>query len=37
MKLQKTLFAGIAAVVSASTLLGSNIASAQKDWPTKSI
>ena len=37
MKLQKTLFAGIAAVLSASTLLGSNIASAQKDWPTKSI
>jgi len=37
MKLQKTLFAGIAAVISASTLLGSNIASAQKDWPTKSI
>ena len=37
MKLQKTLFAGIAAVVSAGTLLGSNIASAQKDWPTKSI
>lgn len=37
MKLKKTLFAGIAAVVSASTLLGSNIASAQKDWPTKSI
>ncbi|MES2586815.1 MAG: tripartite tricarboxylate transporter substrate-binding protein [Pseudomonadota bacterium] len=37
MKLKKTLFAGIAAVVSASTLLGSNIAAAQKDWPTKSI
>ena len=37
MKLKKTLFAGIAAVVGASTLLGSNIASAQKDWPTKSI
>ncbi|MCF8166355.1 MAG: tripartite tricarboxylate transporter substrate binding protein BugD [Rhodoferax sp.] len=37
MKLKKTLFAGIAAVVSASTLLGSNIASAQKDWPTRSI
>jgi tripartite-type tricarboxylate transporter receptor subunit TctC len=37
MKLQKTLFAGIAALVSAGTLLGSNIASAQKDWPTKSI
>lgn len=37
MKLKKTLFAGIAAIVSASTLLGSNIASAQKDWPTKSI
>jgi tripartite-type tricarboxylate transporter receptor subunit TctC len=37
MKLKKTLFAGIAAVVSASTLLGSNIASAQKDWPTKSV
>ena len=37
MKLQKTLFAGIAAVVGAGTLLGSNIASAQKDWPTKSI
>ena len=37
MKLQKTLFAGIAAVISAGTLLGSNIASAQKDWPTKSI
>jgi tripartite-type tricarboxylate transporter receptor subunit TctC len=37
MKIKKTLFAGIAAVVSAGTLLGSNIASAQKDWPTKSI
>jgi len=37
MKLKKTLFAGIAAAVSAGTLLGSNIASAQKDWPTKSI
>ncbi|QWE17207.1 tripartite tricarboxylate transporter substrate binding protein [Polynucleobacter sp. AP-Nino-20-G2] len=37
MKLKKTLFAGIAAVVSASALLSSNIASAQKDWPTKSI
>ena len=37
MKLKKTLFAGIAAVVSATTLLGSNIASAQKDWPTKPI
>jgi len=37
MKLKNTLFAGIAAVVSASTLLGSNIASAQKDWPTKSV
>ena len=37
MKLKKTIFAGIAAVVSASALLGSNIASAQKDWPTKSI
>jgi tripartite-type tricarboxylate transporter receptor subunit TctC len=37
MKLKKTLFAGIAAVVSAGTLLGSNIASAQKEWPTKSI
>jgi tripartite-type tricarboxylate transporter receptor subunit TctC len=37
MKLKKTLFAGIAALVSASALLGSNIASAQKDWPTKSI
>jgi len=37
MKLKKTLFAGIAAVVSASTLLGSNVASAQKDWPTKSV
>jgi tripartite-type tricarboxylate transporter receptor subunit TctC len=37
MKLKKTLFAGIAALVSAGTLLGSNIASAQKDWPTKSI
>jgi tripartite-type tricarboxylate transporter receptor subunit TctC len=37
MKLKKTLFTGIAAVVSASALLGSNIASAQKDWPTKSI
>jgi len=37
MKFKKTLFAGIAAVVSASTLLGSNIASAQKDWPTKSV
>jgi tripartite-type tricarboxylate transporter receptor subunit TctC len=37
MKLKKTLFAGIAAVVSAGALLGSNIASAQKEWPTKSI
>ena len=37
MKFKKTLFAGIAAIVSASTLLGSNIASAQKEWPTKSI
>ena len=37
MKLKKTLFAGIAAVVSTTTLLGSNIASAQKDWPTKPI
>ena len=37
MKLKKTIFAGIAAVISASALLGSNIASAQKDWPTKSI
>jgi tripartite-type tricarboxylate transporter receptor subunit TctC len=37
MKLKKTFFAGIAAVLSAGTLLGSNIASAQKDWPTKSI
>jgi tripartite-type tricarboxylate transporter receptor subunit TctC len=37
MKFKKTLFAGIAAAVSASTLLGSNIASAQKDWPTKSV
>jgi tripartite-type tricarboxylate transporter receptor subunit TctC len=37
MKLKKTLFAGIAAVVSASTFLGSNIAFAQKEWPTKSI
>ena len=37
MKFKKTLFAGIAAVVSASSLLGSNIASAQKDWPTKSV
>jgi tripartite-type tricarboxylate transporter receptor subunit TctC len=37
MKLKKTLFAGIAAIVSAGTLLGSNIASAQKDWPTKSV
>ena len=37
MKLKKTLFAGIAAIVGAGTLLGSNIASAQKDWPTKSI
>ena len=37
MKLKKTLFAGIAAVISAGALLGSNVASAQKDWPTKSI
>ena len=37
MKLKKTLFAGIAALVSAGTLLGSNIASAQKDWPTRSV
>lgn len=37
MKLKKTLFAGIAAVVSAGTILGSNIASAQTDWPTKNI
>ena len=37
MKLKKTLFAGIAAVAGASALLTSNIASAQKDWPTKNI
>ena len=37
MKLKKTFFAGLAAVVSATTLLGSNIALAQKDWPTKPI
>jgi tripartite-type tricarboxylate transporter receptor subunit TctC len=37
MKLKKTLFAGIAAVISAGALLGSNVASAQKDWPTKAI
>ncbi len=37
MKLKKTLFAGIAAVVGASALLTSNIALAQKDWPTKNI
>jgi tripartite-type tricarboxylate transporter receptor subunit TctC len=37
MKLKKTLFAGIAAIVSAGTLLGSNLASAQTDWPTKTI
>ncbi len=37
MKFKKTLFTGIAAVISASALLGSNIASAQKDWPTHSI
>ena len=37
MKFKKTLFAGIAAVVSAGALLTSNIATAEKDWPTKSI
>jgi tripartite-type tricarboxylate transporter receptor subunit TctC len=37
MKLKKTFFAGIAAVAGASALLTSNIASAQKDWPTKNI
>ena len=37
MQLKKTLFAGLAALIGASTLLSSNIASAQKDWPTKSI
>ena len=37
MKFKKTLFAGIAAFVSASALLTSNIAAAEKDWPTKSI
>jgi len=37
MKLKKTLFAGIAAVAGASALFTSNIASAQKDWPTKNI
>jgi tripartite-type tricarboxylate transporter receptor subunit TctC len=37
MKLKKTFFTGIAAAVSASTLLGGNIASAQTDWPTKNI
>ncbi len=37
MKLKKTLFAGIAALVSTGTLLGSNLAFAQKDWPSKSI
>jgi len=37
MKFKKTLFAGIAAVAGASTIFTSNIASAQKDWPTKNI
>lgn len=37
MKFKKTLFAGIAAVAGASALFTSNIASAQKDWPTKNI
>jgi tripartite-type tricarboxylate transporter receptor subunit TctC len=37
MKLKKTLFAGIAAVAGAGALLTSNLASAQKDWPTKNI
>jgi tripartite-type tricarboxylate transporter receptor subunit TctC len=37
MKLKKTLFAGIAAVAGASALFTSNLASAQKDWPTKNI
>ena len=37
MKFKKTLFAGIAAVAGASALLTSNMASAQKDWPTKNI
>ena len=37
MKFKKTLFAGIAAIAGASALLTSNMASAQKDWPTKNI
>ncbi len=37
MKFKKTLFAGIAAIAGASALFTTNIASAQKDWPTKNI
>ncbi|CAM3828850.1 Bug family tripartite tricarboxylate transporter substrate binding protein [Polynucleobacter arcticus] len=37
MKFKKTLFAGITAIAGVSALLTSNMASAQKDWPTKNI
>ncbi len=37
MKFKKTLLTGIAAAAGASALLTSNIALAQKEWPTKSI
>ena len=37
MKLHKTLFAALATVIGAGTLLSSNLASAQKDWPTRSV
>jgi hypothetical protein len=33
MKLKKTVLAGLAAIVSASALIGSNVATAQSKWP----
>ena len=33
MKLKKTVLAGFAAIVSASALIGSNVATAQTNWP----
>ena len=37
MKLKKNLFAGLAALIGAGTLFSSNVALAQKDWPTKNL
>ncbi|MDP3621123.1 MAG: tripartite tricarboxylate transporter substrate-binding protein [Polynucleobacter sp.] len=37
MKLKKTVLTGFAAIIGASALIGSNIASAQSKWPTKPI